>query len=133
MASVDANEDDEHNEAKNGDNQNDNDTDTTVDEPTREELLEQVVGLIHDTIGRQNEWQAYGGERSSIRELNGNLIIKTTVQNHQAIRKLLKSLRPNSDEDEALWPGLDQNPEAYSTGRTYLPTQGVGEITGDAP
>ncbi len=64
-----------------------------VDQPTREEMIEQIVNLIQDTIGKQEDWQAYGGTVSSLRELNGNLIVKSTPDNHRDIIALLGQLR----------------------------------------
>ncbi len=69
------------------------DADSQGEQPTREELVEQIVTLIQDTIGRQSDWAAYGGEVSSLRELNGNLIIKSTPDNHRDIVRLLGQLR----------------------------------------
>ncbi len=65
----------------------------TQKQPTREELIEQITTLIQDTIGVQADWAAYGGEVSSLRELNGNLIVKSTPDNHRDIVKLLGQLR----------------------------------------
>lgn len=59
----------------------------------RFEIIEQLTTLIQDTIGRQEEWAAYGGDVSSLRELNGNLIIKSTFANHKDVETLLGQLR----------------------------------------
>ena len=64
-----------------------------LDEPTRSEMIEQIVTLIQDTVGKPEEWAALGGDVSSVRELNGNLIIKSTPQNHRAVIALLGQLR----------------------------------------
>ena len=69
------------------------DADAQGEQPTREELVEQITTLIQDTIGIQSQWAAYGGEVSSLRELNGNLIIKSTPDNHRDIVRLLGQLR----------------------------------------
>ncbi len=61
--------------------------------PTREELIEQIVTLIQDTVGKPEEWATLGGDVSSVRELNGNLIIKSTPQNHREVITLLAQLR----------------------------------------
>lgn len=61
----------------------------------REEQIETLVYFIQDTVGSQEEWAAYGGVSSSLRELNGNLIVKTTPANHRELRKLLEQLRNN--------------------------------------
>jgi len=67
--------------------------DTTDTEVTRPELVLQITTLIQDTIGRQDEWQLYGGDQSSLQELNGNLIVKTTPQNHRQLMNLLGQFR----------------------------------------
>lgn len=64
-----------------------------VTAPTREEMIEQIVNLLQDTIGKQDEWAAYGGTVSSLRELNGNLVVKSTPDNHRDIIALLGQLR----------------------------------------
>ena len=64
-----------------------------VETITREEMIEQITALIQDTVGNQPDWAAYGGEVSSLRELNGNLIVKTTPDNHRDMIKLLGQLR----------------------------------------
>mgnify|MGYP003960311867 CR=1 FL=1 len=64
-----------------------------VETITREEMIEQITQLIQDTVGNQPDWAAYGGEVSSLRELNGNLIVKTTPDNHRDMIKLLGQLR----------------------------------------
>ena len=63
-----------------------------TEELTREEMIEQVIGLIQNTVGKQADWEAQGGQ-GSIRELNGNLIVKTTPKNHREIAQLLSQLR----------------------------------------
>ncbi|MCC7406759.1 MAG: hypothetical protein IT442_01725 [Phycisphaeraceae bacterium] len=64
-----------------------------VQEPTREERVTQITTLIQDTVGQQDEWALYGGDQSSLQELNGNLIIKTTPQNHRSLYDLLSQIR----------------------------------------
>jgi len=58
--------------------------------PTREELIEQILTLIQDTVGTPEEWVDL---QSSLRELNGNLIVKTTPDNHRQVIALLGQLR----------------------------------------
>lgn len=65
----------------------------------RDMRIEELTTLIQDTIGRQEDWAAYGGSVSSLRELNGNLIIKTTPENHRQIRRLLFELSPQGMSD----------------------------------
>ncbi len=68
------------------------DAETEEEEPTREQLIEQIIGLIQDTVGVQDDWEVQGGV-GSIRELNGNLIVKTTPKNHRQIAQLMAQLR----------------------------------------
>ncbi|MEM9415170.1 MAG: M56 family metallopeptidase [Planctomycetota bacterium] len=62
----------------------------------RQEYLQQVRGLILETVGKPAHWfeeyadTDFGG---TIRELNGNLIITTTPENHRTILALLGALR----------------------------------------
>ncbi|MEM1211235.1 MAG: hypothetical protein AAGI68_02950 [Planctomycetota bacterium] len=58
--------------------------------PTREELILQLTQLIQDSVGDPDEWL---NEESTIRELNGSLIIKTTADNHRETVDLLTQLR----------------------------------------
>ncbi|MCC7145650.1 MAG: hypothetical protein IT443_04320 [Phycisphaeraceae bacterium] len=61
--------------------------------PTREEQVTEITTLLQDTVGRQDEWALYGGDQSSVQELNGNLIVKTTPKNHREIMDLLGQIR----------------------------------------
>ncbi|MEM0913774.1 MAG: hypothetical protein AAGK09_04105 [Planctomycetota bacterium] len=69
------------------------DEDDDEDEVDREQLVAQIITLIQDTVGSQDEWAAFGGEVSSIQEINSQLIVRTTSDNHREIAKLLASLR----------------------------------------
>lgn len=60
---------------------------------TKYELIEQITSLIQDTVGYQSEWVAYGGEVSSLREFDGDLIINTTPIQHEEIEQLMTALR----------------------------------------
>jgi type II secretory pathway component GspD/PulD (secretin)/tetratricopeptide (TPR) repeat protein len=60
---------------------------------SRGELIEAIMNLIRDTVGRPDEWVQYGGDVSSIQELNGNFIVKSTPHNHREIAALLTKLR----------------------------------------
>lgn len=51
-----------------------------------QEAIDQVVELVQDTVGEPDEWL---DEESTIRELNGNLIIKTTPENHREVQDYL--------------------------------------------
>ncbi len=61
--------------------------------PTREELVTAITDLIQESIGRLDEWQGLGGDQSSLREFNGNLIVRTTAHNHRSLIDLLGQLR----------------------------------------
>jgi len=70
------------------------DTDDTDDgDEEAAELTNDIIELIRNTVGRPDEWVAFGGDISSLRELNGNLIVKTTATNHGDILDLLGQLR----------------------------------------
>ncbi|MEX2215678.1 MAG: von Willebrand factor type A domain-containing protein [Phycisphaeraceae bacterium] len=74
---------------------------------TRSEIIEQLTTLVQDTVGTTSEWAAYGGEVSSLRELNHNLIIKSTPENHRKVQALLAKLRGR--------PVIEQQAELYNT------------------
>ncbi|MBL9147885.1 MAG: hypothetical protein JNM94_04255 [Phycisphaerae bacterium] len=64
------------------------------DEPdrrTREELIQQIVDIIQNTVDTES-WQDSGGD-GTIQELNGNLIINQTPRNHRELEGLLTQLR----------------------------------------
>jgi len=58
--------------------------------PSRQELVDQIRDLITTTVGDPDEWL---DEESTLNELNGNMIIKTTGDNHRQITGLLGRLR----------------------------------------
>lgn len=60
---------------------------------TRDELIEQYTNLIQDNVGNPDEWAALGGTVSSVRELNGLLIVKSTPENHRRIDEIFGLLR----------------------------------------
>jgi type II secretory pathway component GspD/PulD (secretin)/tetratricopeptide (TPR) repeat protein len=60
---------------------------------TRQELVDEITTLIRDTVGRSEDWDAAGGTVSSMKELNGVLIMRTTPENHRQIIQLLRQLR----------------------------------------
>lgn len=62
---------------------------------TRAQRVGQIADLIRDTVGFHEEWAAHGGDLSSIQELNGNLIVKTTPENHTKIPSTLAMLGDN--------------------------------------
>ncbi len=71
----------------------DDDRDREDEEERRQQTIEDITTLIRETVGKAEDWAEFGGQISSLRELNGNLIAKTTPQNHTAILGLLANLR----------------------------------------
>jgi type II secretory pathway component GspD/PulD (secretin) len=59
---------------------------------TREELVAQIVSIIQENVDPEG-WRDLGGDTGSIQELNGNLIIRNTANNHRDIEGLLSQLR----------------------------------------
>lgn len=59
----------------------------------REQIIQRVTKLIEQTVGRRGEWEGNGGTESSVYEINGSLIVKTTPENHRAVFDLLNKLR----------------------------------------
>ncbi len=61
--------------------------------PTRDEMVESITELVRNTVGDPLDWVFNGGDISSLQELNGNLIVKTTPDNQVSIVQLLNQLR----------------------------------------
>lgn len=59
------------------------------DTPSRQELVDQIRNLITTTVGEPNHWL---DAESTLTELNGNLIVNTTPEEHAQIKKLLNQL-----------------------------------------
>lgn len=55
---------------------------------SREELVRSIVQLIEDTVA-YGTWKDHGGSVGAIRELQGQLIITQTAENHLQIQKIL--------------------------------------------
>jgi len=75
-------------------------------------LLERIQDLIRQTVGQPEDWDTAGGTVSSMREINGNLIIKTTPQYQRDIARLLAQLRETRAHQitvEARFLLVDQN------------------------
>lgn len=77
------------------------------DAPSREDLTHQVVHLIQESIGDPDEWL---DENSTLREHHGQLIVKTTPENHEQIAELL-ALLETSERDESDLEALAQDPD----------------------
>lgn len=65
------------------------DIDLPDDQMSYDETMEQITTLIQDTVGVQSQWSAYGGEVSSLHDMHGMLVIRTTPDNHADIELLL--------------------------------------------
>lgn len=57
---------------------------------TYEEQVDQIIELINTTVGDTDEWL---DEDSTLTEINGSMLIKTTPENHAQIRQLFESMR----------------------------------------
>jgi type II secretory pathway component GspD/PulD (secretin)/tetratricopeptide (TPR) repeat protein len=68
-----------------------NQTTTNVG-PTREELVESITKLIEDTV-TTDSWKDNGGSVGALRELQGQLIVTQTPENHRQLVNLLEQLR----------------------------------------
>jgi type II secretory pathway component GspD/PulD (secretin) len=69
--------------------------DSADDDPERrdrEELIQDIIDIIQEQVDTDG-WKDNGGETGSIQELNGNLIITNTPNNHLQIENLLGQLR----------------------------------------
>lgn len=60
--------------------------------PTREELVQQIEKLIEDTVATDT-WKDNGGSVGALRELQGQLIVTQTPENHRQLVNLLEQLR----------------------------------------
>src|SRR5699024_8318345 len=58
----------------------------------RQETIDKITKLIKTTTGKPDNWFSDTGN-SSVMELNGNLIVKTTPNNHRQIGELLSKIR----------------------------------------
>ncbi len=59
---------------------------------SRDELVQQIVQIIQENVDPEG-WRDLGGDTGSLQELNGNLIITNTPNNHRSIEGLLAQLR----------------------------------------
>ena len=60
--------------------------------PGRQELVDQIIRLIEDTVSTDS-WKDNGGAVGSIRELGGQLIVTQTPENQRSLVRLLEQLR----------------------------------------
>ncbi len=67
----------------------------------REAAVMELATKIQSQVGEPGEWAERGGDVSSLRELNGNLIVKTTLEQHLAVTALLAKLRGEAPGDQA--------------------------------
>ena len=101
-------------------------TEATDDEPpTRQELVDEVSSRIRDQVGEQAEWKAYGGDVSSIRELNDNLIIITSRVNHDAIAKLIASLRREAATEKSEYKSNEAKQSGTKANDPLKPLKGT--------
>jgi len=68
------------------------DEETTPGGLTEQELLERLLEIIQTHVDPEG-WRELGGDTGIIQDLNGNLIIRNTAQNHREIQGLLNQLR----------------------------------------
>ncbi|XAL98946.1 von Willebrand factor type A domain-containing protein [Phycisphaeraceae bacterium D3-23] len=66
-------------------------------EPQRAAAIAEIYDMIHNAVGDPDDWR---DESSTLRELNGNLIIKTTPDAHREMAALLQRLMPEEEIEE---------------------------------
>jgi len=60
--------------------------------PTRQDLVDSITKLIEDTVSTDT-WKDNGGSVGALRELEGQLIVTQTPENHRQLVNLLEQLR----------------------------------------
>ncbi|HXE52166.1 MAG TPA: hypothetical protein VN541_04090, partial [Tepidisphaeraceae bacterium] len=60
--------------------------------PTRQDLVDAITKLIEDTVSTDS-WKDNGGSVGALRELQGQLIVTQTPENHRQLVNLLEQLR----------------------------------------
>ena len=65
-------------------------------ERTYEELVEEVIRLIRETVAPES-WREAGGKEGSIREVGGALVITQTPENQQLIESIFEQLREGGE------------------------------------
>lgn len=89
----------------------DDDDDDEGDTPSRSEMVQIILTMIRNTIDPVS-WIEYGGTVGSIQELNGQIIVTQTSDNHTALLGLLRQLR----ETRALQVNIEARFITVSTG-----------------
>lgn len=56
-------------------------------------VVEHLCTKITEEVGDFDEWSINGGDTSALDELAGNLVVKTSPSNHDAIRELITQMR----------------------------------------
>jgi len=77
--------------SNNDSSSNDNNENT----PSRQELVDNIISMVTETIDPES-WPPVGNV-GSIRELNGQLVVTQTADNHQALMNLIEQLREARD------------------------------------
>ena len=62
------------------------------DMKSRSEIIDEIKTLITETVARDS-WREAGGEAGAISEINGQLVITQTIENHDNIIELIGKLR----------------------------------------
>lgn len=78
----------------------------------RLQRVTEILELIRTQTGTQQDWVEFGGDVSSVRELNGLLLVRTTPGTHDEINTLLDELRQTRSMQisvEARFLLVDQN------------------------
>ncbi len=81
-------------------------------EADRQQQIDDLLELIRTTVGERDDWVEFGGDVSSISELNGLLIVNTTPDSHKQLSDLLTQLRQTRSMQisvEARFLLVDQN------------------------
>ncbi|HSU67322.1 MAG TPA: hypothetical protein VLJ39_10650, partial [Tepidisphaeraceae bacterium] len=60
--------------------------------PTRQDLVDAITKLVEDTVS-SDSWKDNGGSTGALRELQGELIVTQTPENHRQVVALLEKLR----------------------------------------
>jgi len=102
---------------------------TPEDDPwSRKQIVEAVIELIQLSVGEPDDWRDIGGGDSSLRELNGQLIVRTTAANHRGLRLLLEELRDSRAQQVGVAMRLIRTtPQAW---RTLMGDEHTAQVLG---